>query len=106
MIGDKIKDLNIINDEPEIKDLDLVSNIFGQYIENNSITGNLNKNKHLFISALTVSILFIIFNSNIYSSFITKYIKNNNYKNIFTVLVIFLSSFLYFYLTKYMLKED
>jgi len=106
MRGDKIKDLDIINDDPEIKDLDIVSNIFGQYIETNTITGKFNKNKHIFISALIVSILFVIFNSNIYSSFISKYVKNNYYKNMLTILTIFLSLFLYFYFSKNMLKVD
>jgi tyrosyl-tRNA synthetase len=33
MFGDKIKDLNSVNDEPEQKDIELVSNIFGQTVE-------------------------------------------------------------------------
>lgn len=99
MFGDKIKDLNTVNDEPETKDFELVSNIFGHSIQ------RANHKKSL-ISAAVIAVVFLIFSSSYFNNFAGKYIKNPNYKTILTTSLVFLVALVYFYFSKYMLKED
>jgi hypothetical protein len=104
MFGDKIKDLNSVNDEPEQKDIELVSNIFGQTVEKNGLLKPLNKN--VLISTAVITTIFFLLNSSYYSSLVSKYIKSSNMKTVVTTLIMFFAVLIYFYFSKSMSKED
>jgi FtsH-binding integral membrane protein len=104
MFGDKIKDLNSVNDEPEQKDIELVSNIFGQTVESSGFLKPINKN--VLITTAVITSIFFVLNSSYYSSLISKYIKSSNMKTVVSTLIMFFAVLIYFYFSKNMSKED